>query len=160
MVSSNISLAGTNVITSGKVLASAMHTGAVLQVVNATYGTQTSTSSSSFSTTGLSLSITPSSSSSKILALMSCNGYIGAANYLVFTLYRSATNLGDSSWGFGSIYGNTGDRFGQISCSYLDSPATTSSVTYAAYFRVNGSTGYFNLNTGEKSTMTLMEIAA
>ena len=91
---------------------------------------------------------------------MTCNGYQTASAYDVFTVYRGATNLGDSSWGFGELYGNTGDRYGQVSCSYLDSPATTSSVTYTVYFRVTASTGYINLHTGELSTMTLMEIAA
>lgn len=134
--------------------------GTVLQVVNATYGTQVSTTSTSFVTTGFSASITPSSASSKILVFFTANGYQTATYYLTYTVYRGATNLGGSSWGFGSLYGNTGDRFGQVSGSYLDSPATTSSTTYTVYYKVTGGTGYINLNTGELSTMTLMEIAA
>lgn len=146
-------------LTSGTIPKARMYAGAVLQVVNATSGTQASTTSTSFVTTGFSASITPSSSSSKILAFFSANGYQTAAAYDVFTLFRGATNIGGATWGFGSIYGNTGDRFGQISGSYLDSPATTSSVTYTIYFRVTASTGFLNLNTGELSTITLMEIA-
>jgi hypothetical protein len=134
--------------------------GKVLQVVNETRGTQKSTTSTSFVTTDWSLSITPSLASSKILLFGTFNGYQNAASYLHFTVYRGGINLGDSAYGFGSIYGNTGDRFSQISVSYLDSPASASSVTYTVYFRVGVGTGYMNLNTGEKSTLTLMEIAA
>ena len=134
--------------------------GKVLQVVNDTHGTQHSTSSTSFVTTGWSLSITPSLASSKILLFGTFNGYQSPSSYLHFTVYRGGINLSDSTYGFGGIYGNTGDRFSQISFSYLDSPASTSSVTYTVNFRVSTGTGYMNLNTGEKSTLTLMEIAA
>jgi hypothetical protein len=84
MVGSNVSLAGTNVITSGKVLASAMHTGAVLQVVNATYSTDTTNGTTTYADTGLTATITPTSATSKILVLVSgmfwqTNGYGGNA---------------------------------------------------------------------------------
>lgn len=134
--------------------------GQVLQVINGTYGVQESTTSTSFVPTGFSLSITPSSASSKILVTGSMNGYQTASAYIHFTIYRNdSINLGHSSYGFGELYGNTGDRFGQVSFTYLDSPNTTSLVTYKVYRRVSSATGYFNLNTGELSTLTLMEIA-
>ena len=44
--------------------------GKILQVVNATYSTQTTSSSSTYADTGLSASITPSSSSSKVLVIV------------------------------------------------------------------------------------------
>lgn len=146
-------------LSTGTIPKARMYAGAVLQVVNATYGTQVATTSTSFVTTGFSASITPSSSSSRILVFFTANGYITSSAYDVFTLYRGATNLGGVNWGFGSLYGNTGDRFGQVSGSFLDSPASASPVTYTIFFRVTTSTGYINLNTGELSTMTLMEIA-
>jgi hypothetical protein len=133
--------------------------GGVLQVVNGTYGTQVSTTSTSFVTTGFTLSITPSSSSSKILVLGSFNGYQSAAAYVWFTVFRDATNIGNATYGFGELYGNTGDRFGQVSLNFLDSPATTSAITYSVRFRVSSATGYMNLSTGEFSTMSLLEIA-
>jgi hypothetical protein len=52
---------------------------------------------------------------------------------------------------------------------YLDSPSTTSSVTYKVQMRVNSSTGYVNRTTTDSdttvysrtaSTITVMEIAA
>ena len=44
------------------------------------------------------------------------------------------------------------------SASYLDSPSTTSSITYEPYYRVNTGTGYFNEQT-VRVMLTLMEIA-
>ncbi len=82
-----------------------------------------------------------------------------AATYNIITVYRNnTTNIGASSYGFGVIYGNSGDRFGQVSFTFLDSPATTSAVTYTIYRRVTANTGYINLN-NEMSTFTLTEIA-
>ena len=48
--------------------------GGVLQVVNATYATQTSSSSSTFADTGSTASITPSSVSNKILVFVNVSG--------------------------------------------------------------------------------------
>jgi hypothetical protein len=151
--------AGT-VLTTAGVPASAMPAGSVLQVVNGSYGTQQSFTSGSWTATGFALSITPQFVSSKILVLTTSNGYTSASSYLHFTVYRdTAVNLGHATYGFGELYGNSGDRFGQVSASILDAPATTSAISYEVYARVSGSTGYMNLNTGEKSTMTLVEIA-
>lgn len=133
--------------------------GSVIQVVNYTYTTQVSTSSTSFIATGMGGSITPSSASSKILVLFTVNGYITNSAYDVFTVYRNGSvNIGGATWGFGNLYGNSGDRFGQVSGSKLDSPATVSSVNYSVWMRVSSSIGYLNLN-NETSTMTLLEIA-
>jgi hypothetical protein len=54
-----------------KVQTGMLGSGAVLQVVNATYSTYTSSSSSTFADTGLTASITPSATSSKILVIVS-----------------------------------------------------------------------------------------
>jgi hypothetical protein len=135
--------------------------GAVLQVVNNTYSSTETYTNTSFATSSFSLTITPTSATSKILVTGSINLYTTATIYNVITVYRNnATNLGGTTWGFGSIYGNTGDRFGQVSFTYLDSPATTSTVTYTIYRRVSSGTGNINLNAGELSTLTLTEVAA
>ena len=70
MVGSNVSLAGTNVITNGKVVASGMPIGSVLQTVYQAYtpGNISTSTTGSFIDAGIAaLSITPSSASSKIL---------------------------------------------------------------------------------------------
>jgi hypothetical protein len=111
--------------------------GKVLQVVQATYSTQTTITTTTMTDTGLSGSITPSSASSKILVIVN--------QVLYYT--RNANQLGvyarimrDAT----SVYGGTTDYFDfdrdgaggvvervtAFSAAYLDSPATTSSTTY------------------------------
>jgi len=46
---------------------------------------------------------------------------------------------------------------GSIAMSYLDSPSTTSAITYQVYVRAAANTTYFNLNTC-KASITVMEI--
>ena len=141
-------------------LLSTKSAGTVLQVVQATTTTSTSTTSTSFVTTSLAASITPTSSSNKILVF--ANGTVNgnAVNVQpVFTIYRGATNLGDSSRGFGQIFSAGASINAMGTMQYLDSPATTSSTTYTVYIRVNTGTGVWGHDSGTQ-VMTLMEIAA
>jgi hypothetical protein len=134
--------------------------GCILQVVNFTYATQETYTNTAFAASGITATITPTSATSRILITGSVNLYCTASMYNIATVYRNnATNLGGTNSGFGQIYGNTGDRFGQVSFTVLDSPATTSATTYTVFRRVNTSTGYLNYNGGDVSTFTLMEVA-
>jgi hypothetical protein len=132
--------------------------GKVLQVVSATDSTERTTTSTSFVTsTGLSLSITPSSVSNKIFLISSHTGYNSTGGQITFyTLFRDSTNLGATN-GFG-IYrqGDTTDET-CISMSHLDSPNSTSAITYAVYFKVSANTGYVNKGS-LKGTLTAYEI--
>ena len=159
MVGSNVSLAGTNVITNGKVVTAGLPIGSVLQVVQATSITQFSTTSTSFVTTGFSASITPTSSASKILVFASA-AVLGNQTSCqpVYTIYRGATNIGDSTRGFGQAYSAAGAIDAQGAIYYLDSPATTSSTTYTIYLKVNLGTGYWGHDNGTQ-VMVLMEVA-
>jgi hypothetical protein len=137
-------------------------TGSVLQVVNATYSTTTSTNSTSGVTTGLTASITPTSSTSKILVLFNVNGlsFTSATNGNVYTdLRRNGSVILSSATG--SQFGTAYFPIYSVGSNYLDSPATTSSTTYAIFFAIGGgsSTAYVQFY-NEKSTITLMEIAA
>ena len=135
-------------------------TGSVLQVVNATSTSTFSTTSTSFVTTGFSASITPTSSSSKILALLSANGFIASSSVAIWiTLYRGATELSGTANGLNGISNGAGGIIGVLNFSYVDSPATTSSTTYTIYFRTGAGTGYFNSN-NSLVTLQLLEIAA
>ena len=141
-------------------------TGSVLQVVNATYGTQTSTTSSTFSDTGLTATITPTSTTSKILVIVSQNGcFKGAGNtYLQLRLLRNSTTIINLE-SLGN-YSNTSVTMGvnASSTNYLDSPATTSATTYKTQFLSgdNATILYTQATNGftPVSTITLMEIAA
>jgi hypothetical protein len=150
--------------TSGTVLTNGTNTnfpaGSVLQVVNATYNTQASSTSNSYADTGLTASITPSSSSNKILVIVNqVSVYkVGADTSANIKLLRNSTDIVQ----FGvlvSATANTSNVVTSTGTSYLDSPATTSSITYKTQFNNNTPAGtvYVQLD-GGVSTITLMEI--
>jgi hypothetical protein len=154
---------GSGVLSFAGVSASA---GQVIQVVTATDSTRRSTTSTSFVTASntLSVSITPSSASNKILVLLTTGISVSADNVCYFTIYKNATNLGTAFGGFGSIdCGADGLSEGSAvaSVSYLDSPATTSSITYQVYFKCGFGTVTLNSGNAGNATVgsiTVMEI--
>jgi hypothetical protein len=145
---------GSGVLSFAGVSASA---GQVIQVKTATDNTVRSTTSSSFVTASntLSVTITPSSSSNKILLLVSTCLYIDVYS-IVLTIFKNGSNLTNDN-GFANIDGFGAGADTVASISYLDSPATTSAITYDVRFKVNASTG--NLNDGSVlSSITALEI--
>jgi len=136
--------------------------GKVLQVVNATYGTSTTSTSSTYADTGLTATITPSSASSKILVTVHQTGLIKTTNYtgVNLKLFRDATELLQFEDSAGQQYTTAWNFVGGSGTTYLDSPATTSAVTYKTQFASNGNnaTAYVN-GFSATSTITLMEIA-
>ena len=139
--------------------ASAVSAGAVLQVVTATDTTQRTTTSSSFVTASntLSVSITPSSTSNKIFVMCTATFYVQSGTNGAMTIYRDSTNLGESSWGIGRIYANATVTL-PTTISYLDSPSSTSALTYQLYFRSDGSSTLYLNETAIKSSITAFEI--
>ena len=136
--------------------------GKVLQVITATDTTERSTLSTSFVTgsNALSVSITPSSASNKIFVIT--NSTILADNRAYYTIYRGATNLGDSTYGFVEFYPGDSTNYIISSCSMsvLDSPSSTSALTYQVYFKDSSGSGTSYLNyRGIKGTITCLEIA-
>ena len=153
---------------SGRVIpAAAMPAGSVIQVVQATYGTSTLTSSSTLTATGLSASITPSSSSNKILVCVNMQGTGKSTNNtaLWLAIYRNGSNVFNISDNIAYTNSTVVSQPGTSSSMYLDSPATTSSTTYAIYFASSGNNAYvivnnyFTSQSYSNSTLTLMEIA-
>ena len=134
--------------------------GKVLQVITATDTTQRTTTSSSFVTASntLSVSITPSSTSNKIFVICTATFYVSSGTNGAMTIYRGATNLGESSWGIGRIYANATVTL-PTTISYLDSPSSTSALTYQLYFRSDGSSTLYLNETAIKSSITAFEIA-
>jgi hypothetical protein len=140
----------------------ALPTGSVLQVVNATYSSLASATTSTFVDTGLSATITPSSSSSKILILVSQNGvgHDAANTYMALRLLRSSTVICNFEKQFGYNSTAANNFYAATSTNYLDSPATTSAVTYKTQMSNSGiGTVYCQGFGSETSTITLMEIA-
>lgn len=139
--------------------------GTVLQVVNATFSTQTSNTTSTPADTGLTATITPKSSSSKILVNISQNGCykngLNAENRMGLRLMRDSTVLSNFSGGLFLYTATAIVLGGAISTTYLDSPSTTSAVTYKTQFwNPNGTNGCIVQTDSAMSMITLMEIAA
>jgi len=128
----------------------------VLQVVQAyTNSGFTSTSSTSYVATTLSASITPLFSTSKVLIMLSGGVYnSSSSNTAYYSIYKNGSilvNLIEN--GAGSIWITLGG-------SYLDSPATTSAITYALYYKSTVGSAYWGGDSPLVNSITLMEIAA
>jgi hypothetical protein len=115
-------------------------TGSILQVVSTTKtNIFTSTSVSYVDITGLTAVITPSSTSNKILVRVDLNGAIaGAAGGVILRRNGSNVVVGDTVSGINNnatfnIYNGGDDSNGQQlwSMSHLDSPGSTSALTYS-----------------------------
>ena len=136
--------------------------GKVLQVVNAQYGTLASSTSSTYADTGLTATITPSFTSSKILIIVNHTGLAKVTNStgVNLKLVRNSTDLYVFDLDIGEQYTTAWNVVGGSGTSYLDSPSTTSAVTYKTQFASNNNspTVYTQIN-NSISTITLMEIA-
>jgi hypothetical protein len=93
--------------------------------------------------------------------MLSTTGFNSSNNYTYYTFYRDSTNVASNSSQneLTAVYGDAGVNIVPLHISFLDSPNTTSQVTYQAYMKVGGTTGYFNVN-GNTGSITLLEIGA
>ena len=139
---------------------SALPTGTILQVVNATYSTSTSSTSSTYASSGLSATITPTSASSKIFIVVNGATYVSTSGWIGILLTKNGSSLYDAY----AAIGYKNDSYGisyPMAFNYVDSPATTSATTYGLYFRSGNPPSSVTIqNDGKASVMTLMEIAA
>jgi hypothetical protein len=130
--------------------------GQVLQVVNATSNTYTTTTSTSF-TTIITATITPKFTTSKVLVLCNANGLTGT------TINISFNNNAGTVLGYVAQYGASSINYSSGSAVYLDSPASTSALSYTLRLASTsgGSTARINdyATSPTTSTLTLMEIA-
>jgi hypothetical protein len=143
--------------------------GKVLQVVQSVYTTQTTFTSSSYVDSGLTATITPSNASNKILVIVNPSAYISinnAGSYpITFSrIMRDATQvMFKQNYNYAAL-GDNGYAEMDIEQNmvYLDSPNTTSAITYKTQFKVtvNAGTSTILLSyTGCASTITLLEIS-
>jgi hypothetical protein len=142
------------------------HVVQVKQLVDTTNREVTNTAS--FLSTGIELAITPSSSSNKILITVQATIGSAAGNYQYMSLLRDSTDLTPS--GVNAMIQERPSGYDPtntvrcVSYSYLDTPATISSVTYKISAKVNLGTmqiGRRNNDTGVDAPtfLTLMEIS-
>jgi hypothetical protein len=134
--------------------------GKVLQVVAASTETNVNSSSTSFVNTGgiPSFSFTPSATSSKVLLIANFGGGEGTGSNAYWTIYRDSSNLGNSSVGFTNMQYSSAHRVAMGGAVYLDSPNTTSAVTYQLRIRVSGDS--WNFGEGSSVNLAAMEIGA
>lgn len=123
----------------------------IIQVVSTTKTDTFSTTSSSFvDVTGLSVSITPSSTSSKILVLFTTNiGHDTDTGHSYIRLVRNSTDIaiadtaGSRTSAAGVINALSIGEQNSYAMAHLDSPATTSAVTYKITAKTTSASGVF-----------------
>lgn len=130
--------------------------GTILQVVTVQINTRYQTTASSFTGIGPTLSITPSSTNSRIFLLSTFSIQFPAYTYMTFL--RNGTNVsgaaqGIITYGASSIWLND-------TMMYVDSPSTTSAITYQLGMYVNSGTVSLNdYSAGNNNQLIAMEIA-
>jgi hypothetical protein len=144
--------------------------GTVLQVISTQVVARSfSTSSTSYvDITGLSATITPTSATSKIMitGIVSC-GLSVSGEILNLAISRNGTVVGSGNEGNIVSTNASADRAYAFPIQYLDSPASTSALTYTFQTKIIGGSYTFYLNRrgstdlyNGTSVITLMEIAA
>jgi hypothetical protein len=131
-----IGSANATLVTSGTLPKARLPTGTVLQTVANT----SPTSSTAANATMLTLSITPSSSSSRILLLGALEGERVAgstSNYIFAQVRRNTSNIRGFLNAGGYQLTNGTRNFNTV--MFIDSPATTSAITYDIWIDHTGS---------------------
>ena len=140
--------------------------GKILQVVGGTVLTaQSGLTSTSFADSGIAAAtLTPSATSSKILVQSIINIGISGTMELDLQLYK---DVGGGGYSALSNSGITQNRITTTNSSesmlFLDSPSTTSAVSYKVYYKVSANTVYINYTySGDSvgSSIILMEVGA
>ena len=147
--------------------------GKILQVKQTFKNDTASTNSGSFADiSGFTVSITPSATSSKILYTGSLYlGFTGAeGNFrLTRTVGGTATEVGNASVvaddADGAFAIGGGSQYTVATFSFLDSPNTTSAITYGIKWHMHSGTMYLNRTWDNgwfhgASSITAMEVAA
>jgi len=143
-----------------------MPTGSVLQVVQNTTSTTThfNDTTTLHTATDLNVTITPSSSSSKILVSVNCGGLVlGTADAILFNMLRDSTTIvARARQGYNSASAQEWSSIPFV-MSYLDSPSTTSAITYSFKVGMGASSNcdlQINSGTGTNDGIVMaMEIA-
>jgi len=144
--------------------------GKVLQVVQGTTSTDTALSTTAYVDTGLSASITPTSTSSKILVLINQAVRVTTASAAdkgmgiqivrdATIVYTPASDAGGNTVVYAYASSGSVDTRYILPITYLDSPTTTSAITYKTQAGLYQTTGSARVQSGgHASHITLMEI--
>ena len=155
-VNGNIKINGSIINTFGRPMLKQI--GGILQVVNAVKDPQTLGTQHDIDQ--ITVNITPTSASSKFLVMVAIQGERGTGgiteSYLNAHIYRSNSNL--IMFAYGLFYNIAISARDCSSSTYLDSPATTSIITYSVRTLRVGPNGTFYVFTGA-TNITVMEVA-
>ena len=130
--------------------------GHVIQVAEETYDVQTDVSSTSYTDLGLSITITPKSASSKMYVITNVHCYVNGTGLIGVNVVRDSTQMVEAQ----KALGFQDNASGIVALTKLDSPNTTSAITYKIQVKQFAFTGTARVNqqTGG-SRITVMEIA-
>ena len=130
--------------------------GKIGQVVQTVYSTQV-TLTTSYADTGLSASITPSSTSSKVLILIDQHVYF-SANGLSLRIMRDSTAILTPPVNYTLHDGSANNNRFYYPLQYLDSPSSSSSITYKTQGILHSSGTMYAQGDNNHSIITLMEV--
>ncbi len=156
--------------------------GGIVQVKQTVLDTVFTSNSTSYAdVTGMSVAITPKFSTSKILVMVTLRCSMSASDrWSAYILLRDSQILFDgtadgsrtqcSMWHIPFVGTGTGNTFGDKNITFLDSPASTSALTYKLQVKVqSGATAYVNRSMNDSdadygprtsSSITVMEVSA
>jgi len=136
--------------------------GGVIQVRYGYTSTIVNSSTSSYVDSGITATITPTRSDSKVLVMTSISGVQKNTSdtYLKARLLRDSTEVALLDDGAGYTNTTAYNIVGTVTTNCVDSPATTSAVTYKVQIMSAGNTAGVRVQTNNSlSTIVLMEIA-
>jgi len=151
--------------TAGNAVEWSQFTGRIVQAVTSQSTTSFTTSSGTYVATGHTATITPTSASSKILVLLTATMANDSTNSnTILTINRGSTSLsGGGTTAFCDLLSSAGNIYANIAVNYLDTPSTTSPITYQPYIAAqSGSYGLYNdassISSANMASLTLLEI--
>ena len=131
--------------------------GKILQVVQDIHTSVVSNNTNVFTDSGISQAITCSATSSKVLVMVTQSYAKGNSTSYVSQLMRDSSVI-DVLDGIGYT-GSTLVQYGYYAFTYLDSPSSTSAITYKTQVKSGDNVAYVQSQVnGNPSTITLMEI--
>jgi hypothetical protein len=148
--------------------------GKIAQVITATHATSSSNNTTSYATTGLTADITPSATSSKIFISyqvpMYQDGNGGSNISALHAIYKDGSSLQEFGVGWGMTSRSINFAYQSVGV-YLDSPSSTSALTYAVFYRPYDTgegqiiyacpdSTYGGMATDSTASLVLMEVTA
>jgi len=133
--------------------------GGIIQVKQTLWSAHATYTNASFAALGITCAITPQSASNKILVTLNLSVEVRSASIVAIELTRGGTSIFTNE---GGMRGDGTAQGGYVSMTYLDSPASTSALTYGVQTRTSNSTYAINNYIGSgpcNSFLTLMEVS-